>query len=135
MGAVRDAASRGAAHIPMARETEGSGGPEGIPWSMWLPAVVLLVLGMSLATWPGARASVEHEAERFRDGAAYQSIVLENRSAASPHDSPVPLVALGWKPLASLAVTVLLAGAALFPSVFLPQAQPHAGPLDCPRHG
>ncbi len=40
----------------MAPETDAGGGPDGIPLCMWLPAVVLLILGMTLAAWPAARA-------------------------------------------------------------------------------
>jgi multicomponent Na+:H+ antiporter subunit D len=126
-GAVRDAASRGAAHIPMAPETDASGGPEGIPLSMWLPAVVLLALGMTIATWPAARASVQHQVDRFRDGTAYQSIVLEGATTPPTPNSPTPRISLGWKPVASLALTLLLAWAALFPSVFAPNVNRRLG--------
>jgi multicomponent Na+:H+ antiporter subunit D len=121
-GAVREATSRGSSHIAMATETEKSGGPEGIPACMWAPAVVLMVLGMALATWPVARGAVQHEADRFREGTAYQSVVLEDQASQSPSSTSAPATSVGWKQMASLALTLLLAWIALFPSVIPPKA-------------
>ncbi len=44
--------------------------------------------------------------------------MLDNQTIPPPQASPTPQVKVGWKPLAALAATALLAWMALFPSIF-----------------
>jgi multicomponent Na+:H+ antiporter subunit D len=117
-GPVHEATSRGAAHIPMRKETnEGDQKKKGVHATMWAPAVGLLIFGMIVAVFPPVRLQVLRQAERFRAGTAYQAIVLDNQPISAREDSiPTPFK-VGWKQLAALLLSLLIAGISLFPSV------------------
>jgi multicomponent Na+:H+ antiporter subunit D len=116
-GMVREASSRGSSHIPMKPESKRDERGSAVPVFMWLPAAVLLVLGMAAAAWPGVRGGVQRATDRFRDGIGYQAVVLDTVPSTAVEASAVPAVHLDWKQLLSLTAPVLLAGLALFPGV------------------
>ena len=111
----------------MASETGGSGEHEGIPACMWAPALVLLILGMTLASWPVVRSEVQDEADRFHGGSAYQSVVLDNQPVPPRLFSPICIPRLSWKQPTALAATLLLAWLTLFPSSVGPRANKRLG--------
>jgi multicomponent Na+:H+ antiporter subunit D len=125
-GPVREATSRGSSHIQMKSETKG-GGHDHTPLFMWLPAAILLLLGMIVANFSPLRGRLQHEMDRFRDGPEYQSIVLENQSLTPSPVSFSPSPKLDWKQPVTLALVVLLAGFSLFPSILGRRANQRLG--------
>jgi multicomponent Na+:H+ antiporter subunit D len=126
-GQVREASTRGSSHIPMKSETNGGGESSGVPLCMWTPAVVLLLLGMTILTFSGPRNFIQNQTSRFRDSRSYQTAVLDDRPVFAPQISPVQALSLGWKlPVVAIS-TILLAAAALFPSVVGPRVNQRLG--------
>jgi multicomponent Na+:H+ antiporter subunit D len=95
------------------RETRGS---SEIPATMFVPTLVLLVLGIAVSFVPGLRARAEAAAARFVDQSAYQQQVLQH--APSPnYGSPAqeslrPAIIRG---VVSTLLAFLLAGLVLLP--------------------
>ena len=114
-GSIHDAMTRGAAHIPMRKETSERGKRKGIHATMWIPAVGLLALAMTVASLPSVRLQVLRQAERFRAGTAYQTIVLDNHPASVRNDAIPPVFSMGWKQLVTPLLSLLIAGISLFP--------------------
>jgi multicomponent Na+:H+ antiporter subunit D len=112
-GAVHEASSREAAHIPMKPEMSPTGRPTEIHFTMWLPAVILIV---GLVSTSAMRTAVLRQSERFCDGAAYQSRVLDGQTAIAPSFASAPEPHFGLKELISLAGSLVLASIALAPS-------------------
>ena len=114
-GAVREATSRGAAHIRMAPETSERGAPPGVPTCMWMPAVALLLIAGGLPFLPGAGWTVQRHVTAFVDARAYQAAVLDGQAPPPAIAVAAPPMKVGISRLVALALSLLLAGLALFP--------------------
>jgi len=94
------------------RETSGG----DIPATMFIPTLVLLLLGLGISFIPGLRGKTQVAAMRFMDQGAYQQQVLEhaNPSQYQPpqKESLVPGIVRG---VASTLLALLLAGLVLLP--------------------
>jgi multicomponent Na+:H+ antiporter subunit D len=115
-GRVREASSRGSPHIPMGKETKGDDG--GIPFWMWLPAVLLLVVGISVSTFSQSRVAVEHAVDRFTLSLDYQAEVLDARKAHESHESEAISIEIDWHVCVIAITTIGLAAVALFPGMW-----------------
>ncbi len=94
---------------------ETSGGKE-IPATMFVPTLVLLLLGLGISFIPGLRAKTQVAAMRFMDQNAYQQQVLEHASPPqyepSDEESLVPGIVRG---VVGTLLALLLAGLVLLP--------------------
>ena len=95
--------------------TETDTASSRIPLTMGLPAVLLLIVGLAVAIAPSSRAIIERQTDRFRNGVAYQSVVLDGQEAGEVHVSSVPKAHVTGLTCISLAATLMLAGLTLFP--------------------
>ena len=97
---------------------ETSGGPD-IPATMFIPTLVLLLLGIAMCFIPGIRTRTQMAAMAFTDQAAYQQKVLEHASPPNyetpPQESLVPGMVRGG---ISTLLAFLIAGLVLLPHPF-----------------
>jgi multicomponent Na+:H+ antiporter subunit D len=85
------------------------------PATMWVPALVLMTVALTLGVVPGASGAVERAAARFIDRPAYAAQVLQGRVMPRVPASVSPPSVLGvWYGLASGAAAVALAALALW---------------------
>jgi multicomponent Na+:H+ antiporter subunit D len=75
---VHDAASRAPTHGEEMQETDEPA--SGIPWTMLLPAAVLILLALWFGVIPGPLEQAGTAAERFVDAHAYAAAVLDGTS-------------------------------------------------------
>ena len=94
---------------------ETTGGSE-IPATMFVPALVLLLLGLGISFIPGLRAKTQLAGMRFMDQSSYQQQVLEHAPPAQyappQEESLTPGIVRG---LISTLLALLLAGLVLLP--------------------
>jgi multicomponent Na+:H+ antiporter subunit D len=128
-GKVREATSRGSAHIKLMPETNTKSTSPRTPVSMWIPALLLLVVGMGLFTPIRVRAILHSRINAFQDGLSYQSAVLDGHSATSIAGPFTMNAAPSWQQLITLVATGLLALIALFPASIGRQANKSLGYL------
>jgi multicomponent Na+:H+ antiporter subunit D len=102
LGKEVEATARRAPRIKENRETKGNEGRT--PVTMWLPAAVLLVVGMSVMLWPGLREGALHAAGRATETGSYRGAVLRAEGVKESGLSDEGAMGLG-----TAAVTVLLA--------------------------
>lgn len=108
-------ATKDATNIPMSHETDAP--HRRVPWTMWTPAVVLLLLALTIATSQRARMGVQHHADRMRDTLGYAGLVLEGQPLpAGPAIEPEPSIdASAWHQALTLVLAITFAAAALYP--------------------
>lgn len=105
----------GGPKIAMNRETHGH--PVGTPATMFLPALLLLALSLVLPLSSGVREWIETMALRMTDAEGYRDLVLHGNSAAlTAVAHPSTEFPSYWRELTTVALAVLLALAALYPS-------------------
>jgi multicomponent Na+:H+ antiporter subunit D len=93
------------------RETEGG----AVPPSMWVPVLVLLLLGIAITFVPQIREQVDSAAMRFFDQSAYQSEVLYHGALPSyAPEKPDPLLPGMVRGLVATVLAFGLAAFALF---------------------
>lgn len=112
VGKRHEATSRGAPHIPMESETKGQ--KNRVPWTMWAPALVLLLLAISIGLAPAVRRAAMDASVRFEDSGRYQAVVLLGREPAAAETS-APEYELDWRRFVGVAAAFAIALAALFP--------------------
>ncbi|HVX87262.1 MAG TPA: complex I subunit 5 family protein [Phycisphaerae bacterium] len=74
LGASMEATAARAPRIEERRETRGHEG--ATPWTMWLPAAALLLVGMGISVWPGLQEAALHAAARMQETGNYRAVVL-----------------------------------------------------------
>jgi multicomponent Na+:H+ antiporter subunit D len=103
-----------APEIPMESETQG--GHRKTPWTMWVPALALIVCGLAVALVTPERAAMLRAAHRMLDTRGLTEHVLLGRPMpAPPAVHFAPAFNELWKPAVNIACAALLALAALFP--------------------
>jgi multicomponent Na+:H+ antiporter subunit D len=94
------------------RETAGD---TKVPFTMYVPAVTLLLLGIGISLVPQVREKVEIASMRFQDQAAYQSEVLYHSSLPDYHPEPSESLKAGIiRGILSTILAFVVAGFALF---------------------
>ncbi len=113
-GQHQEATSQGAPHIRMKRETDRS--PKLTPATMWMPAVLLLLLALGLGAYTPLRDAVRHYAAQFQQSTNYAAVVLDGTkmppAAVVPFD---PSSSAAWHEVLTILLAIGLALAALFP--------------------
>jgi multicomponent Na+:H+ antiporter subunit D len=101
------------------RETSGD---RHVPPTMWLPALILLVLAIAICFVPHIRELADTAAARFSDRTAYQSEVLFHGSVPVYHpDRLDPLLPGVIRGLVTTVLALVLAGFVLFRQKALPR--------------
>jgi multicomponent Na+:H+ antiporter subunit D len=83
---VHDAASRAPTHGEETPETDEPS--TGVPWTMLLPAAVLMLAALWLGVAPGPLEHVGEAAERFTDAPSYAAAVLDGASVDLHPEAP-----------------------------------------------
>jgi multicomponent Na+:H+ antiporter subunit D len=96
-------------------EGRETGGDSHVPATMYLPVVVLLLIGIGISFIPGIREKVEVAGMRFQDQAAYQAEVLQHAALPAYHPPPSePLLPGIVRGLVTTLLAFALAGYVLF---------------------
>ena len=114
-GRVREATSRGAAHIPM--DTETAGAHDHTPWTMWLPAVVLLAAAAVVAVPGPFRSAAAAAAGHFQQSHLLTAVTLDGAVDQSPAFPPPPAADFRAENVVTLAAAFGVALLAVFPGV------------------
>jgi multicomponent Na+:H+ antiporter subunit D len=87
-GSIREATSRGSAHIPM--DTETAAAHDKTPATMWGPAVALLAIAAVVAVPEQFRAGFSAAAGHFTRSSAIAAVTLDRTPDAIPIGRPSP---------------------------------------------
>ena len=114
-GKTHGATSRGAPHIPM--DTETAGRHDTTPWTMWLPAVLLLAGAATVAVPGPFRAAAAAAADHFQNPRLLAAVTLDGAADRPPSAPPPPPGDFRPENVVTLAAALAVAGLALFPGV------------------
>jgi multicomponent Na+:H+ antiporter subunit D len=86
-----------------------------VPAIMFVPAAVLIILGIAITAVPHLRTVAHDDARLFTDQSSYARMVLDNASASAAHDSQTEeLRSSIIRSCVALAISVLLAFGSVF---------------------
>ncbi len=124
-GQHQEATSQGAPHIPMKRETNKS--RKVTPATMWVPAVLLLLLAMALGAYKPLPNAVRRYAAQFQQPANYAAVVLDGAKMPQSDIAPSRWSGSVWPQVLTVLLGIGLALAALLPRSLRPVGSARVG--------
>jgi multicomponent Na+:H+ antiporter subunit D len=114
-GEREEGGGAGGPKISMQRETGGR--PTAVPATMFIPALLLLVMALLIALSGRLREAIGIAAYHMEDARGYHALVLQGKTAFSPlPQSGRESFPSFWRELLTAGLAMLLALAALYPS-------------------
>jgi multicomponent Na+:H+ antiporter subunit D len=133
-GPKEDRSTRGAQNIKEERETEGGG--KGVPATMFVPALVLVLLAAALSVVPNFEEQVRASAYTMADRAGYQARVLDDMKLldVEPANEQSPMTGSLLRSFGTVAAALLLAWFTSSPKWPERKKRPYALPLRGPLY-
>jgi len=133
-GPKEDRSTQGAQNIEEDRETDGGG--DGVPTTMFVPAVLLVMLALAVSLVPNFQPQVRASAYTMADRAGYQARVLNDMKLpdVEPAREASPMMGSLLRSFATTTAALLLAWFALSPKWTERKKQPYTWPIRGPLY-
>jgi multicomponent Na+:H+ antiporter subunit D len=134
-GPKEDRSTKGAKNIKEERETDGGRG-DGVPATMFIPALVLVVLAASMSLLPNFHEQVRASAYTIADRAGYQARVLDDMKLPDlkPEKEASPMRGSLLRSFGTVVAALLLAWFTLSPKWPERRKRPYAWPIRGPLY-